>query len=171
MAAAGFWRISLMRKIVIALVAAAMPLPALAFDIPPRKAGQWKIEMQLPGPGKMNMVTELCLDANTDQQLMSAGIGMTSDCTTSGSSTVFDSVCTFGGMKTKSHVELTGDFQSSYSMKITSDIEGGPANMPKHTEMTQTATWQGACNGLQPGEMLMPGGMKMDALNVLKPGG
>jgi hypothetical protein len=43
--------------------------------------------------------------------------------------------------------------------------------MPKHTEMTQTATWQGACNGLQPGEMLMPGGMKMNALKVLKPGG
>jgi hypothetical protein len=164
-----------MNRIALALSAAACctTLPALAqdFDIPARKAGQWKIEMQLPTPGKQSIVTELCLDANTDKQLMSAGIGMTPECTTTKSGNGFDSVCNFSGMTTRSHVEISGDFQSSYTVKIVSDREGGPAGVPKHSEITQTATWQGECKGLKPGEMLMPGGLKMDALKVLKPGG
>jgi hypothetical protein len=161
-----------MRKIILAVsLVAAVPALAAEFDVPARKAGQWKIEMTLPTPGGKLMTTELCLDETTDQQLMSAGIGMTSDCTTTRTGNGFDSVCTFGGMKTTSHVEMSGDFQSSYTMKITTDRVGGPAQMPKHSEITQTATWQGACNGLAPGEMLMPGGMKINALKALKPGG
>jgi hypothetical protein len=162
-----------MRKLTIALVAgvAIVPAAAWAFDIPARKAGQWKIEMQLPVAGMKAIVTELCLDENTDKQLMEAGVGMTSDCTTTQTGNGFDSVCNFSGMKTTSHVEMTGDFQSSYTMKIVSDIEGGPAKMPKHSEITQTATWEGACKGLKPGEMLMQGGLKVDALKAMKPGG
>jgi hypothetical protein len=154
----------------LAACCAALPALAQGLDIPPRKAGQWKIEMQLP-VGNQKIVSELCLDENTDKQLMAAGVGMTSDCTTTQNGNSFDSVCTFGGMTTKSHIEMSGDFQSSYAMKISTDREGGPANIPKHSEMTQTATWEGACKGLKPGEMLMPGGLKMDALKILKPGG
>jgi hypothetical protein len=164
-----------MKTLALALSVAGTCLalsPALAdsFDIPARKAGQWKIEMHLP-VGNQKIVTELCLDENTDRQLMQAGVGMTPECTTTKNGSGFDSVCNFGGMKTTSHIEISGDFQSSYTMKISTDHEGAPAGVPKHSEITQTATWEGACKGLKPGEMLMPGGMKMDALNVLKPGG
>jgi hypothetical protein len=38
--------------------------------------------------------------------------------------------------------------------------------------MTQTATWMGPCSaGMQPGDMIMPGGMKINALKAMKPGG
>lgn len=77
-----------------------------------------------------------------------------------------------GAMKTKSHVVITGDFQSSYSMQITSDMEGGPPKLPKHSVITQNATWAGECaDGMQPGDMLMPGGMKVNALKAMNPGG
>jgi hypothetical protein len=75
-------------------------------------------------------------------------------------------------MKTTSHIVMSGDFQSSYSMQITSDTTGGPPKMPGHSVMTQTATWMGACSaGMQPGDMIMPGGMKINALKAMKPGG
>jgi hypothetical protein len=160
-----------------AVATAAFPALADGINIPPRKAGEWKIEMSRAGSAAPLMTMKLCLDANTDKALMAAGIGIAGDqCATTNMSNgggvmSFDSACDFGKMKTKSHTEISGDFQSSYTMKITSDNTGGPAMMPKHSEMTQTATWTGECSGLKPGEMAMPNGMTIDALKVLKPGG
>lgn len=172
-----------MRKIVFAvsLVATSIALPALADDlgIPARKPGEWKIQM-VPETTKAApaMTFQVCLDAETDKALMQAGAGMAGGkCTTSApmqqdGGIAFDGSCDLGGMKTKSHTVVSGDFQSSYTMKITSDVEGGPAAMPKHSVITQNATWVGACPaGMAPGDMLMPGGMKVNALKAMKPGG
>lgn len=165
--------------IALSLLTVSIALPALAdtFDVPARKPGQWKMEIIPETAGAAPAITmEVCLDAETDKALMQAGLAMSSGCevgpkTESGGTMSFDSTCKFGDMSSKSHTEISGDFQSSYSMKITSDMEGGPANTPKHAVMTQNATWIGECNGLKPGEMLMPGGMKVDALKAMKPGG
>jgi hypothetical protein len=166
--------------IAVSLLAGALALPAFAdtFDIPARKAGQWKIEI-IPetGGAAPSITTEVCLDADTDKALMQAGLAMTGNqCqvgpqTRDGGAISFDATCDFGVMKTTSHTVISGDFQSSYAMQITSDTEGAPAGVPKHSVITQNATWVGACNGLQPGEMLMPGGMKVDALKAMNPGG
>jgi hypothetical protein len=158
-----------------------MALPALADDlgIPARKAGEWKIQM-VPETAKAApaMTFQLCLDAATDKAMMQAGAGMSGgQCTVSTPTQgpdglAFDGSCDMGGMKTRSHTVISGDFQSSYTMKVTSDVEGGPAGMPKHSVMTQNATWVGACPaGMAPGEMLMPGGIKVNALKAMKPGG
>jgi len=172
-----------MRTIAIAvsLVAGCVAFPVLAdsLNIPAHKPGQWKIEMVPETAGAVPaMVTQVCLDAETDKALMQMGTAMTgtqcqiSQRTEDGGVISFDATCDFGTMKTKSHSVISGDFQSTYTLKITSDIEGGPAKMPKHSVMTQNATWVGECSGgLKPGEMLMPGGMKIDALKALKPGG
>ena len=171
-----------MRTIAIAvsLVAGCIALPVLAddFNIPARKAGQWKVEMVPETAGAAPKMTfQLCLDADSDKALMQAGSAMaggkcqTNAPTQTGDTYTFDSACDFGSMKTTSHTEISGDFQSTYTMKITSDITGGPSKMPKHSVMTQNATWVGECNGLAPGEMLMPGGMKINALKAMKPGG
>jgi hypothetical protein len=72
-------------------------------------------------------------------------------------------------MKTTSHTVMTGDFQSAYDVTITSKIEGGPAGMPENSNITQHAQWTGDCaNGLQPGDMLMPGGMKMNIRDIME---
>jgi hypothetical protein len=172
-----------MRKtsIAISLLAVAVAFPALAetFDVPARKAGEWKIAIVPETAGAApNMTFQLCLDADSDKALMAKGLTMAGgQCqvtskTRNGDQTIYDSACDLGAMKTTSHVVLSGDFQSSYSMQITSDTTGGPAKLPKHSAMTQTATWMGPCSaGMQPGDMIMPGGMKINALKAMKPGG
>ncbi len=172
-----------MRKLTVPLslaaCCAALPVLAQSIDIPARKAGEWKIEMVPETAKAVPAVTfQLCLDAATDKSLMQAGAAMAGGQCTSSAPTqeaggiAFDGSCDMGGMKTKSHTVISGDFQSSYTMKITSDVEGGPAAMPKHSVMTQNATYVGACPaGMAPGDMIMPSGMKVNALKAIKPGG
>jgi hypothetical protein len=93
-----------------------------------------------------------------------------------GDSLVIDATCEVSGMKITSHSVMSGDFQSAYTIEITSDIEGAPSGMPAKSTMTQAATWIGeeCTGGLEPGDMLMPGGMKMNTRNMMKglgPGG
>ena len=130
-------------SIVVFLIAACVALPAAAdqINLPARKPGQWKIEM-LRGTAPA-MTIQLCLDTASDKAMMA----------------------------TMSHTVITGDFQSAYTIKTISDLTGGGPLMPKHSETTQNVTWVGECNGLKPGEMMMPGGMKINTLNAMKPMG
>ena len=65
-----------MRKIVFAVsLLAAMPAVAATFDVPPRKAGQWKIEIVPETKGAAPaMTTEVCLDADSDKAMMANGM-------------------------------------------------------------------------------------------------
>ena len=158
------------------LVAAALVLPAIAdaaeFDFPPRKAGQWQIEMT--PESSPAMIMDICLDEATDRQMMQAGMsisdGMCSDIdmNEAGGAITIDATCTMGAMKTVSHTVVTGDFQSAYDMTITSTIEGGPPGMPANSTIVQHARWVGDCgSGLAPGDMMMPGGRKMNIRDML----
>ena len=164
-------------SIVVFLVAACVALPAAAdqINLPARKPGQWKIEM-LRGTAPA-MTIQLCLDTASDKAMMESGLSITSDkcssvsMTQNGDTITVDAACKFGPMATKSHTVITGDFQSAYTIKTISDLTGGGPLMPKHSETTQNVTWVGECNGLKPGEMMMPGGMKINTLNAMKPMG
>jgi hypothetical protein len=120
------------------------------------------------------MTMEICLDEATDKAMMQSGMsisdGMCSDIevTESGGTIMIDSTCTMGSMKTVSQTVMTGDFQSAYDMTITSTIEGGPPGMPANSTIVQHARWMGDCaNGLAPGDMMMPGGMKMNVREMM----
>ena len=177
-----------MRKtaIAVSLVAGCVALPVLAddFNIPARKPGEWRVEMvsgnpRLPGltasPPPKNESFELCLDAASDKPMMQFGTAMAgSTCdvsapTQSGGAYSFDATCTAGRLKTKAHTVVSGDFQSAYTMKITTEILSGPSPMPMRDVLTLNATWVGECKGLVPGEMVMPGGMKTNVLEAMKP--
>jgi hypothetical protein len=149
------------------------------FDFPARKAGMWEIQNASAQGGPANMTIKACVDEASDKQMMQAGLNMSkSMCpeqsmTKDGDSIVIDATCDFGGMKSKSHTVMTGDFQSSYQVETTSEISGMPSvpGMPSGpTKMTQTATWVGAdcTDGLAPGDMLMPGGMKVNVSDMMK---
>jgi hypothetical protein len=160
---------SLSLLLVAGLVASAA---AAEIEFPSRKPGQWKIEMH-PQTGPA-MTVQVCLDAATDKQMMEAGMSISKDMcptynmTRGGGSIVIEAACTFGAMKTTSHTVMTGDFESAYDVTITSTMEGGPPGMPANSTMTQHAEWTGDCaNGLKPGEMLMPGGMKVNVQQML----
>jgi hypothetical protein len=174
-----------LHRLIRSATALACVLPAFAagsaeIDLPARKPGLWELKLIPETAGAAPQMTmQLCLDAATDKDIMAAGMAMSGTaCTTkrsqSGSAIQIDADCHFGDRHTVSQTTISGDFQASYTLKVVSDSQGGNPALAKHSVVTQQATWLGACTpGLLPGEMMMPGGRKVNVLGTLnkKPGG
>jgi hypothetical protein len=155
-------RVSLMA---FALVCAQ---PAAALDLPARKPGLWEIKMTMEGRNVPVPTAQHCIDAETDKLMNSIGGSMQKDMCSKqdvqkvGSTIVVDSVCKIGQGTTTSHSVVSGDFNSAYTVKVTSKREGGPAvpGMPADgtSAMTIDAKWLGACGADQkPGDMIIAG--------------
>ena len=72
-------------------------------------------------------------------------------------------------MSITSHAEITGDFNSGYTVKSTSHSERGAAGAPRDSTTTIEARWLGACKADQKaGDIMMPGGMKMNVKDMEK---
>ncbi len=165
----------------LATVVAASASAADAIELPARRNGYWEIRMQHQAPSVGDMTLHACIDTATDKAMMQAGTSaMQTMCARQemkrdGASYVWDTECTMGPMKTTSHVVLVGDFQSAYTMQITSDITGLPFDGGKDTPanktvMTQNAKWLAeACpSGVKPGDMQMPGGTTVNVNDMIK---
>jgi hypothetical protein len=149
-------------------------LPAFAVEMPIRKAGLWEMKM-LPGASLPAMTMQHCTDESIDRQMSTAFSPLSKDVcskneiqqTATGYTT--DSVCTVSGLSSKSHADITGDFNSAYTVKVTSHNEGGPSGVPRDSTMTVEAKWLGACKPDQkPGDIVMPGGFKMNMKDMAK---
>jgi hypothetical protein len=164
-----------MHKTAALLAAAALTAPfalsAQTIDLPQRKAGLWEITTSLEKPRSMPAFTaRACLDAATDKEMMEHGLKM-SGCKEmtvkrEGRTIIINASCTVEGVATKSRTVVTGDFQSSYTVRSegTLTMEGA-----KGQEMltTQTATWKSAdCPGMKPGDMTMFGGVKINIKQI-----
>jgi hypothetical protein len=163
---------------IAALAALALPAGAQEIDFPARKAGQWEIRMTPETPGAMPEQTiKACIDAASDKQMMAAGFSMSKsmcsrqDISREGEDYVIDSTCQIGPMTSTSHIVVSGDFQSAYTVKMTSEMSGtAMVGMPGTNNMTQEARWISAdcTDGMAPGDMLMPGGMKVNVNDMMK---
>jgi hypothetical protein len=160
-----------------ALAAASLPVAAQEIEFPERKAGMWEIKMIPETPGAMPEQTiKACIDTASDKQMMAAGFSMSKsmcpqqEIKQEGSGYIIDSVCQVGPMTTTSHIVISGDFQSAYTVKMTSEVTGAPMAVPGAGNMTQEARWISAecTDGMAPGDMLMPGGMKMNVQEMMK---
>ncbi len=100
------------------LAAALVTSPALAQEMPARKAGLWEMTMTFEGLGAPPQTMQQCIDASTDKAMqdMSQGVrgqGCSKRETKKvGDTIVFDSVCNMGAGTTTSHGVVTGDFNS-----------------------------------------------------------
>jgi hypothetical protein len=155
--------------------------PAFALDLPTRKAGLWEIKMEFQGHSRLPMQTmKQCTDATSDK-LMTYNFGGSAqkncqkqDISHSGNSIVIDSICVFGGATTTSHAVVNGDFNSAYTVEVTSHRDGGrpiPGVAPggHETHMKIAAQWVGACAaGQRPGDVIMSNGMTMNVLDMQK---
>jgi len=146
--------------------------PALSAELPARKPGLWEIETTLPSPKLPKQIIRQCVDAATDQMMQSrAGIGSQRECSKhdlqkSAGSITIDSTCTVAGKTRTSHVVITGSFDSSYTVIVTSQSEGTESR-----NVTMAAKWIGPCAaGQKPGDVIMANGMKMNIMDVQKPG-
>jgi len=149
--------------------ATAPAAPAGPMTPPPRKAGLWEQKVSM---AQMTQSTKVCLDAATDKQMAWWGSqAAKSTCAEQnitahpGGGWDFHSVCKSpGGGTTTSDGTASGDFNSHYKVDVTSTTAGGP--MPQANgvhKISIEATWQGPCPAdMKPGDMEMPGGMKIN---------
>jgi hypothetical protein len=153
-----------------------LPAPdARAVDMPVRKAGLWELKMLNSSSPLPEMTMQHCTDETTDKAMTDAASPMAKevcskqDLQKTATGYVTDSVCKVGGMSITSHSETTGDFNSAYTVKSTSHSEGGPSGAPRETTTTIQAKWLGACKPDQkPGDIVMPGGFKMNVKDMQK---
>jgi len=151
--------------------------PAQALDLPARKAGLWDLKMLFESRSIPPQTMQQCIDAATDKKMnaiggeMSQGMCSKQDVQKVGNTLVVDSVCEFAGTTTTSRAVITGDFNSGYTVKVTSKRSGGPAlpGMPADgtTAMTIETKYLGACKADQkPGDIIMADGRKINILDL-----
>jgi Protein of unknown function (DUF3617) len=153
-------------------------LPALdarAVEMPIRKAGLWEMKIVRTGSPEPEMTTQHCTDEITDKDMDSAFSPPSKETCSkheiqkTATGYVTDSICTVGSASMTSHSDITGDFNSAYTVKSTSHIERGPAGLPRDFTATTEAKWLGACNPDQkPGDIVMPGGFKWNIKDARK---
>ena len=157
------------------LVLTLLPAPETrAVEAPVRKAGLWEMKVVRTGSPMPEMTMQHCTDEDTDKA-MSTGFAPASSDTCSkhdlqktATGYVSDSVCASAGMTVTSHADITGDFNSAYTVKTTSHTER-PPSPPRDSTMTIEAKWLGACKPDQkPGDIVMPGGYKMNIKDAAK---
>jgi hypothetical protein len=146
---------------------------ARADDLPSRKAGLWEMKIVKTGSGVPDMTMQHCTDATTDKDMsntvspMAKQVCSKQDVQKTATGFVSDSLCSVAGVSMASHSEITGDFNSGYSVKTTSHFER--AGKPVDTVTTIQARWLGACKADQkPGDIVMPGGFKLNVKDAEK---
>jgi hypothetical protein len=158
--------------------------PALALDLPTRKAGLWEMKMVFEGSPVPAQTMRQCIDQATDKAMQSqfgsggalGAVCSKQDFQNSGGAMTFDTVCKIGPATTTAKGVITGSFDSNYTMNISTTSTGGPSipgmKPGGETKMTIEAKYVGACQaGQKPGDIMMGNGMKMNVLDMQKLGG
>ena len=89
--------------------------------------------LQRTGSPVPDMTMQHCTDETTDKEMSTAFSPMGKDICSkqdiqkTATGYVTDSVCGIAGMSITSHAEITGDFNSAYTVKSTAHSERGPA--------------------------------------------
>jgi hypothetical protein len=137
---------------------------AAPVEMPNRKPGLWEIKVS-PGAQMPAMTMQQCTDATTDKDMatsfgpMAQEMCSRQDMQKTATGLVIDSTCTVGGQTSTSRTEINGDFNSAYTVKVSTK---GGGKQPEAVTMMD-ARWLGACKADQKaGDILMPGGMKMN---------
>jgi hypothetical protein len=142
---------------------------AFAVDAPARKPGLWEVKTTIGDNGRAVTVQQ-CIDATTDQMLQSsAGPFSAPLCSgrevkASDTGMTIDSRCSFNGKAAGAHADITGSFDSAYTMTVTAEGDDLPA-----AKMTMQGKWLGACAaGQQPGDVIMANGVKVNIPELQK---
>ncbi|WP_024507627.1 DUF3617 family protein [Bradyrhizobium sp. ARR65] len=147
---------------------------AHAEDLPLRKPGLWEMKLVRNGSGLPELTMQHCTDAATDKDMnntvspMAKQICSKQDVQKTANGYVADSVCSVGGGTLTSHSEITGGFDSAYTIVTTSHSDKGVANLRDLTTRIE-GKWLGECKpGQKPGDIVMPGGFKLNVRDAEK---
>jgi hypothetical protein len=155
------------------LLGAATCGTSRADDFPLRKAGLWEVDMTMSGGKMPPQQMKMCIDPATDAEMyqlgMNAAQGMCSkpDIHRSGGTVTISTTCKMGESKisTQSVTKFTGD--TAYHTDVNSTFDP-PMGTLRESAVTQDAKWSGACPAdMQPGDVLMANGIKMNIKQML----
>jgi uncharacterized protein DUF3617 len=155
-------------------LAAWLAVEARAVDLPLRKPGLWQMKVVRTG-SLPEMTMQQCTDATTDKDMATAFSPMADEVCSkreilqTATGYTSNAVCKIAGFSMTSHSEITGDFNSAYTVKTTTHSERAAPGLPKDTTATIEAKWLGACKADQkPGDIVMPGGFKFNVKDAEK---
>lgn len=154
----------------VAVVALAAVGTTLAADLPKRKSGLWEVKTSMPdmpSQGPQGPI-QVCVDEKTDDLAQAAADAEAKkNCSKSeikheGDRYVIHSVCKDSGVTMTTDGVFTGKFDSAYRAEMKATYDPPIMNM-KESRMVMDARWLGPCKpGMQPGELLLPNGQKID---------
>ena len=162
----------------VASATAASATPPATPDKPQRQPGLWEQHVSVDGLEGVQTI-QLCIDKASDGKLSlySARAAAAGHCDTNqimrktDGSWAFSSVCDMGsGGKVTTAGTITGDVSRAYTVQSDSTTVGAAVpQMNGEHKVNITAAWQGPCRpGQKGGDMIMPGGIKMNILAGLK---
>ena len=147
---------------------------ASAEELPLRKAGLWEMKITKIGSQLPELTMQHCTDATTDKDMANSVSPLAKQICTkqetvkTATGYVSDSVCTVGGVSMTSHSDITGDFNSAYSVTTKAHMDKGPEQL-RDTTTRINAKWLGDCKADQkPGDIVMPGGFKLNVKDAEK---
>jgi hypothetical protein len=161
----------------VALLSAVCVLSSLrvrAEELPVRKPGLWETKVvRIGGPPLLATVFHHCTNATVDHEMIGMHFSPAKSpaCsqrdvkkTENGVST--EIVCDYGAISNIFRADFAGDFQSFYSVKSRSWMEG--SRQPREIITTVEAKWLGACGpDERPGDIvLMPRGSKLNVFDA-----
>jgi len=153
----------------------ALSSAALAEDLPLRKAALWEMKVTKVGGSVPEMTMQHCTDPTTDREMnnsvspLAKQICTKQDIVKTATGYVTDSVCSVAGVSMTTHAEISGDFNSGYTVTSTTHSDKGPTGKPLDATTKIEAKWMGDCKpGQKPGDIVMPGGMKFNVKDADK---
>jgi hypothetical protein len=169
---------TVMRIAVLPLLALSLASPVAAqvqAELPSRRPGYWEIRVMTGGgPGGQEMTIQTCTDAATERQMVQFGFGQMGqtcqryDIRREGGDIVVDTDCATGPVRTTARSVISGNLQSTYSMRIEGTIQTHGDPDLQRTLIVQEGRWVSArCGGgLVPGDILLPGGRRLNIRNM-----
>jgi hypothetical protein len=154
-------------------------MPALADELPKRKAGLWEIKIVVGGRETPLRSIRQCADAETDA-LMSTNLeGLAGskceklDVTDHDGTVTVDAVCKVGSATRATRAVITGDLNSAYRVAVVPGATTqGTAGSSDQPSMTIEAKWLGPCQqGQRAGDIILPGGVRLNirSLGIERP--
>ncbi|MDE2135011.1 MAG: hypothetical protein KGM97_06535 [Alphaproteobacteria bacterium] len=169
-------RISVIAKLITstAFLTAGAAMAATQL-LPHQKLGLWQ---QVYTVGGKNISDQVCLDATAEAKLSALGSQLSNKACSSRQTTRnpngswhIDAKCEVTpGLKTTSHIDVTGDFNTKFTAVINTTTTGAAiaaANGARRTVLV--ATWLGPCKpGQKGGDIIMSNGMKINLMDDAK---
>lgn len=142
---------------------------ASADDLPIRKPGLWEIRIKLTGGAAPTAMMRHCTDESVDRQMstlfnpLSPPPCSKSNILKEADHYTISSSCTADDKIVKVMSDVSGDFQTSYTVVTETKVQDDPDSDPTLSSMTLEGKYAGACKwGQKPGDVMMAGGLKVN---------